>query len=134
MGGRLGRCRAGGHHVGHRMVEFSRLFERTYGFAVPPHIWMGTSVENGGTAARIDELRRTRFHVRFVSFEPLLGMVDRPDLSGMDWAIIGGESGPRHRPVLAEWGSTWSGSAGARGSASFSSSGAAPGQSREGAC
>lgn len=86
-----------------RMAEFSRLFERTYGFAVPPHIWMGTSVENGGTAGRIDELRKARCHVRFVSFEPLLGMVDSPDLSGIDWAIIGGESGPRHRPVRAEW-------------------------------
>jgi len=86
-----------------RMAAFSRRFERERGHAVPPHIWMGTSVENAATANRIDRLREVRCVVRFVSFEPLLGPIAGVDLADIDWAIIGGESGHRHRPVKKEW-------------------------------
>jgi len=68
-----------------------------------PHIWMGVSVESQDYAFRIDHLRRTSAHVKFVSFEPLLGPVNTLDLGGMHWAIVGGESGPGARPMRDEW-------------------------------
>jgi len=74
-------------------------------FPVLPNVWMGTSVEESAVLGRIEELRRTPAAVRFISFEPLIGSVARADLRGIDWAIVGGESGPRSRPMLAEWAS-----------------------------
>jgi len=68
-----------------------------------PHIWMGVSVESQDYAFRIDHLRCTNAHIKFVSFEPLLGPVDALDLRGVDWAIVGGESGPGSRPMREEW-------------------------------
>lgn len=68
-----------------------------------PHIWMGVSVENQECAGRIDHLRRTGAHVKFVSFEPLIGRIVGIDLGGIDWAIVGGESGPGARPLAEEW-------------------------------
>ncbi len=70
---------------------------------IPNHVWMGTSVEDSMVASRIDDLRKVRCGMRFVSFEPLIGPVGQVDLAGIDWAIIGGESGPGHRPVKEEW-------------------------------
>lgn len=86
-----------------RMAAFSRRFERERGRAIPSHIWMGTSVESASTVGRIDRLREVRCSVRFVSFEPLLGPIVGVDLSGIDWAIIGGESGRGYRAVREEW-------------------------------
>ena len=86
-----------------RMAEFSSLFADYFSTAIPPHIWMGTSVESSGYTDRIDEIRKVKCHTRFISFEPLLGPINDVDLSGIHWAIIGGESGPRHRPVREEW-------------------------------
>ncbi|MGK9236396.1 DUF5131 family protein [Inquilinus limosus] len=68
-----------------------------------PNVWLGTSVENSQVLERLDELRRTPASVRFVSFEPLIGSVADADLSGIQWAIVGGESGPRARPMAEEW-------------------------------
>ena len=68
-----------------------------------PHIWMGVSVETAAYLGRIDDLRQTAAHVKFVSFEPLLGPVSAADLSGIGWVIAGGESGPGARPVKREW-------------------------------
>lgn len=68
-----------------------------------PHIWMGVSVENARYAFRIDPLRRTNAHIKFVSFEPLLGPIPTLDLRGIHWAIVGGESGPGARPLCEEW-------------------------------
>jgi len=68
-----------------------------------PHIWMGVSVENQDYVYRIDCLRRTHAHVKFVSFEPLLGPVHNVDWTGVNWAIVGGESGPGARPMHEEW-------------------------------
>ncbi|HHH46726.1 MAG TPA: DUF5131 family protein [Thiotrichales bacterium] len=68
-----------------------------------PNVWLGTSVENTDHLWRLDELRGVRAIVRFVSFEPLLGPVGEPDLAGIHWAIVGGESGPRARPIAEEW-------------------------------
>lgn len=72
-------------------------------FKVLPHVWLGTSVENCDHAYRIDELRATPAAVRFISFEPLLGSVGEPELRDIDWAIVGGESGPRARPMDRAW-------------------------------
>ncbi len=67
------------------------------------NIWMGTSVENQKVAWRIDYLRRCSAHVKFLSLEPLLGPIRELDLTGIDWVIVGGESGPGARPLEEEW-------------------------------
>jgi protein gp37 len=72
-------------------------------FATLANIWLGTSVESEDYLDRIDILRRVPAHVRFVSFEPLLGSITDPDLTGIHWAIVGGESGPRARPMEPWW-------------------------------
>lgn len=68
-----------------------------------PNVWMGVSVEDGAHVGRLDHLRRVPAAVRFVSFEPLIGPVPHPDLSGIHWAIVGGESGPGARPMDQSW-------------------------------
>ena len=68
-----------------------------------PNVWLGTSVESADYLGRIDDLRKVDAAVRFVSFEPLLGSVARADLTGIQWAIVGGESGPRSRPMAEQW-------------------------------
>jgi protein gp37 len=68
-----------------------------------PHIWMGVSVESAKYLSRIDCLRRTKSHVKFLSLEPLLGPLPKMNLTGIDWAIVGGESGPGARPMDPEW-------------------------------
>jgi protein gp37 len=68
-----------------------------------PHIWMGVSVENAKYLDRIDHLRKTGAHVKFLSLEPLLGPLHRMNLRGIDWAIVGGESGPGARPADPAW-------------------------------
>jgi protein gp37 len=60
-------------------------------------------VESADYLGRIDDLRNVAAAVRFISFEPLLGSVVAADLRGVHWAIVGGESGPRSRPMLEEW-------------------------------
>ncbi|PZO06059.1 MAG: ABC transporter ATP-binding protein [Alphaproteobacteria bacterium] len=70
---------------------------------VLPHVWLGTSVEDAAVLSRLDDLRATPAIIRFVSFEPLIGSVANADLTDIHWAIIGGESGPRARPMNAEW-------------------------------
>jgi protein gp37 len=68
-----------------------------------PNVWLGTSVENSDYLGRVDLLRQTAAAVRFISFEPLLGSVGVPDLTGIHWAIVGGESGPGARPMDTAW-------------------------------
>jgi protein gp37 len=72
-------------------------------FDMLPNVWLGTSVENAEYVSRIDELRQIPAVIRFISFEPLIGPVGRVDLTGIHWAIVGGESGPRVRPMSREW-------------------------------
>ena len=67
------------------------------------NVWLGTSVEDGRVLHRIDELRQVPAMVRFISFEPLIGTVADADLSGIQWAIVGGESGPQARPLDSVW-------------------------------
>jgi protein gp37 len=68
-----------------------------------PNIWMGVSVENSAYVSRIDDLRETGAHVKFLSLEPLLGPLPALNLKSIDWAIVGGESGPGARPMHIEW-------------------------------
>jgi protein gp37 len=68
-----------------------------------PNIWMGTSVETADYISRIDSLRSTAARTRFLSLEPLLGPLPYLDLSGIHWVIVGGESGPRARPMARPW-------------------------------
>jgi protein gp37 len=67
------------------------------------NIWMGVTVEEASYTFRIDHLRQTSAAIKFISFEPLLGPVRNLDLSGIDWVIVGGESGPGARPMKSEW-------------------------------
>ena len=67
------------------------------------NICMGVSVETEDYLFRIDHLRETPAHIKFISFEPLLGPILDLDLIGIDWVIVGGESGPGARPVRKEW-------------------------------
>lgn len=68
-----------------------------------PQIWMGVSVETEKYKFRIDDLRKTSAHVKFLSLEPLLGSLGKLSLRGIDWAIVGGESGPGARRLDSEW-------------------------------
>jgi len=78
--------------------------KRRYARRAPPkHIWLGVSVEDGRSTARIRHLREAPAAVRFLSVEPLIGAVGKVDLSGIHWVIAGGESGPGARPMSIEW-------------------------------
>lgn len=68
-----------------------------------PNVWLGTSVEGPKVVDRIDHLRMVPAAIRFISFEPLIGAVGEVDLTDIDWAIVGGESGPRSRPMDQAW-------------------------------
>jgi protein gp37 len=70
---------------------------------IPSNIWLGTSVETTAYRTRIDQLCATPAAVRFLSLEPLLGPLPGLDLGGIDWVIVGGESGPEHRPIEVAW-------------------------------
>lgn len=80
-----------------------RLAELSPRLSWPANVWMGVSVENDRYAGRIVHLRSTAAAVKFLSIEPLLGPIGELDLRGIDWVIVGGESGPGARPMAAEW-------------------------------
>ncbi|EMS78447.1 DUF5131 family protein [Desulfotignum phosphitoxidans] len=67
------------------------------------NIWVGVSVENNNLIKRIDRLREVPANIKFLSIEPLLGPMRKMDLSGIDWVIVGGESGPGARPIEEKW-------------------------------
>ena len=69
----------------------------------PPQVWLGVSVESDRYLHRIDLLRRCGAAVKFLSLEPLLGPLPDLNLDGIDWVIVGGESGPGARPMEADW-------------------------------
>ncbi len=69
----------------------------------PENVWMGVTVEHADYTGRIDDLREVDAAVRFLSLEPLLGPLPGLDLVGIDWVIVGGESGPGARPMQEEW-------------------------------
>ncbi|MDR3627208.1 MAG: phage Gp37/Gp68 family protein [Ignavibacteriaceae bacterium] len=67
------------------------------------NIWMGVSVENDTFTYRIDHLRDTDANIKFLSIEPLIGPITKLNLDGINWVIVGGESGPGARPIKEEW-------------------------------
>lgn len=80
-----------------RLLELSPLLEWQ------PHIWQGVTVESDRYQYRIDHLRQTGAHLKFLSLEPLLSRLPDLDLTGIHWVIVGGESGPGARPIEVEW-------------------------------
>ncbi|RWM14894.1 MAG: DUF5131 family protein [Mesorhizobium sp.] len=80
-----------------RIVEIVPLLRKL------PNVWLGCSVEDDRVLHRLDELRQVPATVRFVSFEPLIGSVAGSDLTGIHWAIVGGESGPKARYMDPSW-------------------------------
>lgn len=95
--------RANRHHYQVLTKRSDRLAKLSGQLPWQPNIWMGVSVESEAYTFRIDHLRRTHAHVKFLSLEPLLGPLPDLNLNGIDWVIVGGESGPRSRPMLPEW-------------------------------
>ncbi len=69
----------------------------------PPNVWMGVSVENLKYTPRIENLKSSDAQVKFLSLEPLLGPLPELELNGIDWVIVGGESGPGARPMEPSW-------------------------------
>lgn len=80
-----------------------RLLELSPKLDWADNIWMGVSVENADYSFRIDHLRKTGAKIKFLSIEPLLGSVPKMNLKGINWVIVGGESGPGARPLEREW-------------------------------
>ncbi len=80
-----------------------RLAELSPEIEWPNNVWMGVSVENANYVGRIDDLRTTGAAVKFLSLEPLLGPLPKLKLKGIDWVIVGGESGSCARPMAPEW-------------------------------
>lgn len=70
---------------------------------VLPNVWLGTSIEDAAVASRVEHLRSVPAAIRFISFEPLIGAVGQIDLSNIQWAIVGGESGRSARAIREEW-------------------------------
>lgn len=83
--------------------ENIRAFLTRTGEAFPDNAWIGVTVENASTTHRVQTLRDISAAVRFISFEPLVGRVGDLDLTGIHWAITGGESGPRARHCNPDW-------------------------------
>jgi len=82
-----------------RMKEFVSTKIET----ILPNVWLGTTVESKDVSERIDHLRETPAIIRFISFEPLIDSVGPVNLKGIHWAIVGGESGSKARPIKEEW-------------------------------
>jgi protein gp37 len=84
-----------------------------------PNVWLGVTIENRKFVHRADILRETPAAVRFISAEPLLGYLEGIDLNDIDWLIVGGESGPDHRPFRIDWARELKATADAAGTAFF---------------
>lgn len=92
------------HHLFQVLTKrHERLAEMAPRLPWPENVWMGVSIENRRFVRRADSLREVPAAVRFISAEPLLGPLEGLDLTGMDWLIAGGESGPGHRRIDPDW-------------------------------
>ena len=80
-----------------------RLLDLSSRLTWPRNVWQGVSVENDSYTGRVTDLQKVPAAVRFLSVEPLLGAIPKLPLRGIHWVIVGGESGPYHRPVNIEW-------------------------------
>ena len=81
----------------------SRMFELNRKINWPSNVWIGVSVENEEYIYRIDQLKQVDANIKFISFEPLLSSINSICLNGIDWVIVGGESGPNARPIKEKW-------------------------------
>ena len=95
--------RASQHHFQVLTKRSERLARLSPKLPWPDNVWMGVTVENSNYTFRIEHLRQTKANVKFISIEPLLGPISDIDLDGIDWTIVGGESGPGARPMRPEW-------------------------------
>lgn len=95
--------RAGQHTFQILTKRSARLLELSPELDWADHIWMGVSVENESVTSRISDLRATQARIKWLSLEPLLGPLSNLDLTGIDWAVVGGESGPGARVMEADW-------------------------------
>jgi protein gp37 len=92
------------HHTFQVLTKRSeRLVELAPQLPWPANVWMGVSVEHARVVQRVRDLQRVPAAVRFLSLEPLIGPLDALPLDGIHWAIVGGESGPKARPMRKEW-------------------------------
>lgn len=96
-------CRAHWHTFQILTKRAERLLELDPQLDWPDNVWMGVSVENSDYKFRIDLLRETNAKIKFLSLEPLLGPLPKMNLNKIDWVIVGGESGPKARPILPAW-------------------------------
>lgn len=94
---------AGRHQFQVLTKRARRLSELAPRLPWPKNVWMGVSVESAAYVERIDHLRAAGAAVKFLSLEPLLGPLPNLDLAGIDWVIVGGESGPKAREMKREW-------------------------------
>lgn len=87
-----------------RSSRMRNYVNRRYADRLAPwHIWLGSSVEDGSKKSRIGHVRQMNAETRFLSIEPLIGPMGKMDLSGIHWVIVGGESGPKARPMEEAW-------------------------------
>ena len=96
-------CQASHHRFQALTKRSHRLLQLSPKLPWPENVWMGVTVENADCTFRMDHLRQTGAVIKFVSFEPLLGPIPNINLEGIDWVIVGGESGPGARPMQSEW-------------------------------
>jgi len=96
--------RRASHHVFQVLTKRSeRLAELASELNWPENVWQGVTVEHADYLDRVEHLRATPARIKFLSLEPLLGPIPELDLAGIDWIIVGGESGPGARPMRPEW-------------------------------
>jgi protein gp37 len=96
-------CRADWHHFQILTKRSERMLELSPKLPQMPHIWLGVTVEEQDYTFRIDHLQETNAAVKFLSLEPLLSPISNLNLEGINWVIVGGESGPRARPIKESW-------------------------------
>ncbi len=94
------------HHIYQILTKRAEIMKNYFlgrGNSVPANVWLGVTVESKAYRKRIDLLRQINARIRFLSFEPLLSDLGTINLDGIHWVIVGGESGPRARPMKKEW-------------------------------
>jgi protein gp37 len=91
------------HHFQVLTKRSERLAEISSNIIWPENVWQGVSVENEKYTYRIDDLRKTGAKIKFLSIEPMIGPISNLNLNGIDWVIVGGESGPGARPIDPKW-------------------------------
>ena len=91
------------NHPQHTFQILTKRAERVKEFSYPENVWLGVTIEMAKYKDRMKYLKQTDAKVKFLSCEPLLEDLGELDLSGIDWVIAGGESGPQARPCHADW-------------------------------